>query len=377
MRAHLLSTALLAFVNSVAAVTGAAEGFAKGVTGGGSGRTVTPNTIADLVNYLGSSESLNIVLTKTFDFTGSEGSATGAGCAPWGTGSTCQKAINKDNWCNNYEPNAPKVTITYDKAGMLGITVNSNKSIVGQGNKGIIKGKGLRMVNGVRNIIIQNIQVTEINPAYVWGGDAITIDGADLIWIDHVSISRIGRQHLVFGESASGRVTVSNCEINGISSWSADPGCTGNHYWGMYFTGSNDLITFKNNYVHHTSGRSPKVQGNTLLHAVNNYFYSNPGHAFETAPGAMVLAEGNVFQNVKVAVEDSGAKWFASPNANVNAQCSSYLGHACQPNAYGSSGSLSGSDTSFFANFKGKNVASATTADAAKNVPNTAGFGKI
>jgi pectate lyase len=45
--------------------------------------------------------------------------------------------------------------LTYDKAGMIGITVNSNKSLVGQGNKGVIKGKGLRMANGVKNIIIQ------------------------------------------------------------------------------------------------------------------------------------------------------------------------------------------------------------------------------
>lgn len=159
-------SSLAALAHSAVAVTGAAEGFAKGVSGGGSGRTVTPSSTSELVNYLGSSESLNIVLTKTFDFTGSEGTATEPGCAPWGTGSTCQKAINKDNWCNNYQPNAPKVNIQYDKAGMLGITVKSNKSLVGQGNKGVIKGKGLRMVSGVSNIIIQNVQVTEISKSH-------------------------------------------------------------------------------------------------------------------------------------------------------------------------------------------------------------------
>lgn len=50
------------------------------------------------------------------------------------------------------------------------------------------------------------------------------------------------------------------------------------HYFLIYFTGSNDMITFKGNYVHHSSGRSPKVAGNTLLHAVNNYFYANSKH---------------------------------------------------------------------------------------------------
>lgn len=47
--------------------------------------------------------------------------------------------------------------------------------------------------------------------------------------------------------------------------------CDGYHYWNLYFTGSDDQITFKNNYVHHFSGRAPKLGGSTVLHAVNNY----------------------------------------------------------------------------------------------------------
>jgi pectin lyase len=42
-----------------------------------------------------------------------------------------------------------------DNAGSLGITVNSNKSLIGQGTSGVIKGKGLRIVSGAENIIIQ------------------------------------------------------------------------------------------------------------------------------------------------------------------------------------------------------------------------------
>ena len=66
--------------------------------------------------------------------------------------------------------------------------VQSNKSLVGQGSAGVIKGKGVYMANGVKNIIIQNVHFTEINPQYVWGGDAISIAGADMIWIDHVKV---------------------------------------------------------------------------------------------------------------------------------------------------------------------------------------------
>jgi pectin lyase len=44
------------------------------------------------------------------------------------------------------------------------------------------KGKGLRIVGG-KNIIIQNIRISDINAQYVWGGDAITIDGGSNIWV--------------------------------------------------------------------------------------------------------------------------------------------------------------------------------------------------
>jgi pectin lyase len=188
----------------------------------------------------------------------------------------------------------------------------------------------------------------------------------------------IGRQHIVLGNQASGRVTISNSEIDGSSTWSAT--CNGQHYWGLYFTGSSDLVTPKGNYIHHVSGRAPKVAGNTLLHAVNNYFYASDGHTFEVDAGAMILAEGNVFQNVKAPVElpTAGGRLFASPDASTNSACSAVFGRACQINAFGSSGQFPGADSSFFSNFQGKNVAAATTAAVANaNVRTTAGFGKI
>lgn len=190
MKVSVFAAAFAAWASNAAAiaVSGAAEGFAKGVTGGGSATPVYPKSNAELVSYLGDSSARVIVLDRTFDFTGSEGSTTASGCAPWGTGSACQLAINKDNWCKNYQPNAPTVSTTYDKAGLLGITVASKKTILGSGNKGIIKGKGLRIVSGANNIIIQNIHITNLNPHYVWGGDAITLDGADMVWIDHVKV---------------------------------------------------------------------------------------------------------------------------------------------------------------------------------------------
>ncbi|EHL02326.1 putative pectin lyase A [Glarea lozoyensis 74030] len=361
MRSSTLFTALVACTSSVFAadkVYGAAEGFAKGVTGGGSAAPVYPTTNAELVSYLGDSSARVIVLTKTFDFTGTEGKTTSAGCSPWGTAAGCQIAINKDN-CDN--------------AGVLGITVKSNKSLIGQGAKGVIKGKGIRMVSGAKNIIIQNIMITELNPRYVWGGDAITVNNADLIWIDRVTTSLIGRQHYVLGTDASNRITLSNNYINGVSSWSAT--CDGYHYWAIYLTGSNDLVTMKGNYIYHTSGRGPKVSGNTLLHAVNNYWYDSTGHLFEATTGAYILAEGNVFQNIKTVVETPVTGQILSV---PNAVCNTYLGRACQNNGFGSSGTFSYANTGFMSKFSGKNIASAAAyTGVAASVKATAGYGHI
>ena len=44
-------------------------------------------------------------------------------------------------------------------------------------------------MSGSSNVIIQNIAVADLNHEYVWGGDAISFDGADLVWIDHVTVS--------------------------------------------------------------------------------------------------------------------------------------------------------------------------------------------
>lgn len=174
-----------------------------------------------------------------------------------------------------------------------------------------------------------------------------------------MKVSKIGRQFVVLGNGASGRVSITNSEFDGYTDYSAT--CDGHHYWALYFTGSSDMVTFKANYIHHTSGRSPKVGGNTLLHAVNNYWYANSGHAFDIgSSNSNAVIEGNVFQNVVTPLLENKGKVFAP--TSVQSTCSTYLGHSCQANAFGSSGSLTGTDSSFLSNFKGKNVASASAA---------------
>ncbi|KAJ5479052.1 hypothetical protein N7530_004561 [Penicillium desertorum] len=366
-------TAIAAIASKVAAVgvSGTPEGFASSATGGGNATPVYPTSTDELVSYLGDDEARVIVLSKTFDFTDTEGSATGTGCTPWGTASNCQVAINKDDWCTNYQPDAATTSVTYNKAGMLGITVGSNKSLIGEGTSGVIKGRGLRIVNGVENVIVQNIAVTDINPQYVWGGDAITINQADLVWLDHITTARIGRQHYVLGTEADNRVSITNNYIDGESDWSAT--CDGHHYWNVYLDGSSDKVTFKGNYLYKTSGRAPKVQGNTYLHAVNNYWDDNSGHAFEIGSGGYVLAEGNYFANVDTVMEESSFAGALFSSDSASGTCESYIGRSCVANANG--GTLAGTSTDVLSNLKGETLAEA--AGASTDPAGSAGQGNL
>ncbi|PVH72337.1 polysaccharide lyase family 1 protein [Cadophora sp. DSE1049] len=390
MRSSIILAGFATFLSSCAAqkVVGSSMGFAKGTTGGGSATPAVPKDITQLKTWLSDSVARVIVIDKEFNFIGSEGTVSENGCRPASNkcpGNGGQDAINGANWyviffsCDGQ----PAVKVSYDKAGVSGLVVGSNKSIVGVGAKGVIRGKGLRMQSGVKNVIIQNIHITELNPQYIWGGDAIQTFGADLIWIDHVKISLIGRQMFAAssGGATSGRITISNTEFDGSTAWSAS--CNNKHYWTILLNGSKDSVTLFGNYIHHTSGRSPKVAGKaTIVHAVNNSGYS-PTYFFAyrlseeglwptfdvTAP-SQVVAEGNVFYRVKTSLLGKTGKLYTLPGS----ACKANLGHDCVANAVTESGAFSASDN-ILAAFKGYPtfvIGKATT-----NVRLTAGVGKI
>ncbi|KAF5026452.1 hypothetical protein F66182_1439 [Fusarium sp. NRRL 66182] len=365
-------TTLLASA-SAQKLSGSAQGFAQGVTGGGNAAAVTPKNIKELVTYLTDNKPRVIVLDRTYDFIGSEGTVREKGCAPWKIGAGCQTAINAaNNWCGNN----PKVDVVYDKAGTNGIQVASDKTIIGVGNKGIIRGKGLRFV-GVKNIIVQNIHITNLNPKYVWGGDAFTFSGTSKIWVDHCTTSHLGRQHYVFGRDKSTGITLSNNHIDGRTEWSA--GCDGYHYWTIEMVGQGDQITMQGNLIQHTAGRGPALSATTFLHAVNNVWQDINGHAIEGDTAGKGLFEGNVFKNVKqVVVADFKGQLNSCPDSAAAAATEKFLGRSCQGNIYSASGALSRKDTGFMSEFKGLPIARATRALVAQNkVPANAGFGKI
>lgn len=86
--------------------------------------------------------------------------------------------------------------------------------------------------------------------------------------------------------------------------------------------------------------------------------------------------EGSVFQDVVEPLADWSGEMFA-PTSD-SSSCASALGRDCPANIFGSSGSLSGTDTDVLNQFSGLEVADALDAASAQSsVPDNAGVGKL
>jgi pectate lyase len=149
---------------------------------------------------------------------------------------------------------------------------------VGLGNAAGLKGKGLYIGSSASNIIIRNLSFTDINEGIVWAGDAITIDNASKIWIDHNYFARIGRQMIVTGWGTATATTISNNFFDGQSEYGHD--CDDRHYWVLLLNGDKQEITLFGNRFHRTSGRVPETgmpEGGTggIIHIVNNLYTDN------------------------------------------------------------------------------------------------------
>ncbi|ETS87795.1 pectin lyase E [Pestalotiopsis fici W106-1] len=331
-------------------VSGTPPGFAASVTGGGNATPVYPTTIDALKSYLTSSEPQVIVISGAFNFIGSEGTTTYEACniydcTPENGG---QALLNTLGGCGS--------TATYSVAvdtASNGINVQSDKTLVGK-NGATLEGKGLRFVN-VENIIIQNVAITNLNPKYVWGGDAITLSGTKNIWIDHVTTSLLGRQHYSFGPDSNQGIAISNSFISGETTQSAT--CDGRSYWGLELVGSDDTITFLRNRVDWTSGRGPALSGTTLFHAINSIFSNTGDHLIEGGlDNGMGLYEGNYFWAVPTPVASGwGGHLFTVPSG-TEANCAQYLGRNCAVNNVSNSGAFSYTDTSFLSRFSGSSI---------------------
>jgi len=332
---------------SGAALQSTPDGFGSGTTGGRGGpvvRVTTPKQLKyELCRTLAAgglcsdNEPRIIEVAGTVDYTGSEGMPSRPGCdygdactAPSRTETLVLRGPN-DNHCEG----RPTRQIAFDKAGNNPLLVGSNKTVIGSGPHPTIKGKGLAL-KSVRNVVIRNLEISDINQGIVFAGDAVTLDDVDHVWIDHNRFHNIGRQMIAAGYKPTTHVTISWNDFDGGNTSSHY--CNGTHYWNLLLVGATQSITLSHNWFHEFSGRAPKIDGQSaVVHLMNNYFQNGSWHALDAADKVKVLVEGNYFDKVRVPIMAGShpAAVFATlgePDATTQIRCRAALHRDCVGN---------------------------------------------
>ena len=190
-----------------------ADGFAStggGTTGGAAGATVTVTTYADLLKYATSTTPYVVRVNATVTVP----------------------------------------TFGYE------IPVQSNKTIIGVGKSGRIKGGGFFLGTGIHNVIIRNLTIGDTAVASDdpddkdFDYDGIQMDTADHVWIDHNTFTNINDGYIDSRKDTS-YVTVS---------WNilADHNKTFGIGWTENVTAR---MTIHHNWIHDTNQRNPSAVG--------------------------------------------------------------------------------------------------------------------
>ncbi|MFI5897662.1 polysaccharide lyase family 1 protein [Actinoplanes sp. NPDC051513] len=194
------------------------------------------------------------------------------------------------------------------------VTVASNKTIVGVGSSSGLTGCGFR-INDVNNVIIRNLRIAKVR-AGTGNGDAVHIDGATHVWVDHNDLSSdttSGTDYydgLIDITHAADYITVSwnyehdhiKCNLLGHSDGNASED-TGHL-----------RVTYHHNYFRNCDQRGPRVRFGNPVHVYNNYYYNSGTYGVATTCNAGVYVERNYFENTPNTVVTSTG---SSPAGNV------------------------------------------------------------
>lgn len=180
------------------------------------------------------------------------------------------------------------------------VDVASDKTIIGATGSSMT-GVGLR-IKDVSNVIVRNMKISKV---LADAGDAIAIQAASNVWIDHVDLSSDqdnGKDYydgLCDVTHASNYVTISNtyfhdhykASLVGHSDSNADED-TGNL-----------IVTYANNYWQNINSRGPSFRFGTG-HIFNSYM-DTMDTGINTRMGAQLLIESSVFSGVSDAIESA------------------------------------------------------------------------
>ncbi len=224
-----------------------ADGFAAGTTGGAGGTTVTVTSQADLVRYAAASDAYVIRVNATINV------------SPYG----------------------------------MEIPVKSNKTIIGVGKNGRIKGGGFFLGAGTRNVIIRNLTIGDTLMAEDdpddkdYDYDGIQMDTADHIWIDHNTISRTN-DGLIDSRKDTSYLTVSWNNLGNT-----------NKAFGIGWTENvTARMTIHHNWIHDTNQRNPSTDNVAYAHLYNNYLSNIASYGNLSRGATKMVLENSYFENV-------------------------------------------------------------------------------
>jgi pectate lyase len=188
-------------------------------------------------------------------------------------------------------------------SGSGAIEISANKTIRGVGANSGVSGTTLNIEHmRPANVIIQNMNIRGVP-----GGDAIQIEDATHIWIDHNTMSSTIENNPDFYD---GMLDITHAGDYITVSWNV----LRNH-WKNSLVGHSDgnsgedtghlRITYHHNWFDRTFERNPRVRFGETVHVFNNY-YSNinnnaDSYGIASTMNAGVLVEANVFENVQQA----------------------------------------------------------------------------
>jgi pectate lyase len=182
------------------------------------------------------------------------------------------------------------------------VRVAANKTILGVGSSSGLTGCGLNM-RDVSNVIVRNMRISNVQ-AGNGNGDAIHIDHATRLWIDHNDLSSDTSHGTDFYDGlldithAADYVTVSwnrlhdhiKCSLVGHSDSNASED-TGHL-----------RVTYHHNMFSNCAQRNPRVRFGNPVHLYNNYYVNTTtfdySYSIATTCDAGVLVEGNYFENI-------------------------------------------------------------------------------
>lgn len=248
----------------------------NGTTGGAGGAVVTATTRAQLIQYAtdDTPRIIHIPEGMTIDLTD-------------GTFREETKTVGRYNgvyYCG-------EISGVITENG--GVSVGSNKTIIGLGTGASFVGHGLR-IDGKANVIVRNLTLSDVNSGVIEAGDGITIASSHHVWIDHCTFRNISDGLIDINGTTPRYITVSWCHFDGYDLNLCSP--HQHNYVSAMSTGA--MVTLHHNYFDRGGGRNPRISGSgTMVHAFNNYYREISFYSVASEEGAQTRLERCYYEN--------------------------------------------------------------------------------